>query len=56
MRASDLAGVQAGAQGGEVHRARDELPGEAGALVPRTRAGGDGSYEIKARNISESCR
>ena len=30
MRAGDLAGVQAGAQDGQVHRARDQLHGRAG--------------------------
>ena len=33
VRAGDLAGVQAGAQGRELHRARDHVQGQAGDLV-----------------------
>ena len=39
MRTSDLAGVQAGSQGRQVHRARDQVRAQAGALVPRARGG-----------------
>ena len=38
LRAGDLAGVQAGAQGRQVHRAEDQVRAQAGALV--SRAGG----------------
>ena len=34
-----MAGVQAGSQGGELHRARDHVRGQAGDLVPRAGTG-----------------